>query len=292
MEQPKKNIKESKIASVPAPSPAFFTKEGLDKFSVLATTAIAIFTAFTAFNTNKLSGKVQSLKATQEEGTAVSALIKELSSDNISTVKYDYAFLSLERYLRNTDEDGNLKPQDKNMMVGFAQSLIYDRINNNMDTSVNVINRILIPKQFLEKNDSLVLQDIQLELSKKFKKAVTPFNASNLIATEPIFQTTDTEKSKSISLILSKIAYIQYADKSKRETAVETQQKLKGQSWVAPGVEKVTGNYDNTIRYFHDEDQYLANQANETLDVKYKLLRVYNFEAKVPKGQIEVWIGN
>ena len=276
----------------PVPTPGIFAKETLDKLSVLATTLIAVFTAFTAFNTNKLTGKVQSLKATQEEGTAVSNLIEKLSADNISTVKYDYAFLSLERYLRNTNEDGELKPQDKNMLVGFAQSLIYDRINNNQDTTANVINRILIPKRFLQKNDTLVLQEIQLELSKKFKKTIALYNdrADNLNATPPIYQTTDSIRSKSVSLILSKIAYIQYGDKSKKELALQAQQKLKNQSWIAPGIEKVDGDYKSTIRYFHDEDRFLANQANEALDGKFTLLRIFHFDKKVPKGQIEVWI--
>lgn len=264
------------------------SKETLDKLQIISTSLIAIFTAITAFYTTNLSSRLENFKAISQEGKTVSELVNTLS-DTRSTVKYDYAFLSLERYLRNIN-NGELKPQDKNMLVGFAQSLIYDRINT--DEGVNVTHRILIPKEFLAKNDTVVLWRIKQDLNEKYQKRVPPpdnFNP-NLYSVEPVAQTIDSNKSKTISLILNKVCYIQYASNDKKETALKFQKKLKDESWLAPGIEKIPGNYTNTIRYFHDEDLYLAIKVRELLGNEFTPTRIYNYEKKAPKGQIEVWV--
>lgn len=265
-------------------------KETLDKLQIISTSLIAVFTAITAFYTTNLSSKLENFKAVSQEGKTVSELVNTLSDTKL-TVKYDYAFLSLERYLRNIN-NGELKPQDKTMLVGFAQTLIYDRINNNDDAN-NVTQRILIPRDFLEKNDTIVLSRIKQDLNEKYQKRVPPpdqFNP-NLVSVEPVAQTIDTSKSKTISLILNKVCYIQYAGNAQKDTAAKMQQELKANSWLVPGIEKVGGNYSNTIRYFHDEDQYLAIRAKELLGGNYMAKRIYNYENKAPKGQIEIWIG-
>lgn len=271
-------------------------KDTLDRLGKIATILIAVFTAITAYFTNSLTTKINSIKAVQEEGTAVSSLIKDLTTETNSTIKYDYAFLALERYLRNTDPDGELKPQDKEMLIGFAQTLILERINNFKGDTTTVINRILIPQRFLEKNDTVAYEKTQLELLNRNSKIELPstvITASDSLAKyNPIAQSIDPNKDKSINLVIKKVCYIQYSNSAKKKDVEELQNKLKAKDWVAPGIENVKGTYKNTIRYFHAEDESVANAAKEVLGSGFKLLRVYNFEEKVPNNQIEVWINN
>ncbi len=271
-------------------------KDFLSTFNTIVIIVTSIIASYTAFRTNALSYKINNLKATTEEGKTVSKLIDKFSGESISPQTFDFSFLSLERYLRNTTEDGSLKPQDKEMLVGFAQSIIYERIFKNTSNSDDVINKILIPRRFLEQNDTLVLKEIQSKLIGNNNKVVVPDQVikatDSLFKFAPISQSIDSIKAKSISVILKRVAYIQYSNRDKKNNIVEIQAKFKSNDWVAPGIENVKGVYKNTIRYFHEEDKTYANQANNLLENKFILLRVYNFESKVPKGQIEIWINN
>lgn len=271
-------------------------KDLFDKLGTVSTILIAVFTAFTAYHTNNLTNKINSIKAVQEEGTAVSGLIKDLTTETKSTLKYDYAFLALERYLRNTDPDGVLKPQDKEMLVGFAQTLILERINNSNSDSINMINRILIPQRFLEKNDTTALKLTQLELLNRNNKIVLPTTritkSDSLFKYAPISQSVDPNKEKSIAMVVKKVCYIQYANASKKKEVEVIQSLFKANDWVAPGIENVKGDYKNTIRYFHDEDESVARKTNQLLGNGFYVLRVRNFENKVPNNQIEIWINN
>lgn len=270
------------------------TKDLWDKLGSIASTVTAVMTVIITIWTNNLSNKLDNFKATTEEGKTVSDLIKELSTDNKSTIKYDYAFLSLERYLRNIG-NGDLKPQDKAMLVGFATALINDRIYNNTDTTRSAINRITIPEKFLKDNDSLGFQKLGIDFTNQNKIAKLPEKIKpedSLSAFEPVSQPVKSIQARSINLIFKKIVYIQYSNLKNKDQALEIQQKFKLKEWVTPNIDNVPGVYKNTIRYFHNEDYSSAKEAQEVLGNKYKLLRVYNFESKVPKGQIEVWINN
>jgi len=273
-----------------------FSKDLLEQLGTFSTILIAVFTAFTAYHTNNLTGKLSTIKAIQDEGVSVSGLIRDLTTETNSTVKYDYAFLALERYLRNTNTDGKLKPQDKEMLVGFAQTLILERINYLGKDSNSSVNRILIPQRFLEKNDTIALKNTQHELVNRNNKIILPLNtikaSDSLFKYAPISQSIDPNKEKSIAMVVKKVCYIQYASASKREEIEELQNKIKENEWVVPGIEIVKGQYNNTIRYFHEEDQSLANSLNELLGYKFRILRVHNFEKKVPHNQIEVWVNN
>ena len=271
-------------------------KDFLNTFNTIVLILISIVTAFTAYRTSTLTDKINNIKAVTEEGQAVSELIDKFSKDSLPTITFDFSFLSLERYLRNTTDDGSLKPQDRAMLVGFAQSIIYDRVFKNTSNSDDIINKILVPKRFLEQNDTMILKEIQSKLISNNNKIIVPTQeikaTDSLYIFQPISQSIDTIQAKSISLILKKVAYIQYSNRNKKNEIIEIQKKLKLKNWIVPGLENVKGAYKNTIRYFHEEDKAMANQANELLDNKFYPQPVRNFESKVPKGQIEIWINN
>ncbi len=271
-------------------------KSYLTNFNTIVTVIISIITAYTAYRTSELTDKINNLKAVTEEGKTVCELIEKFSKDSIPVITSDFSFLSLERYLRNTTDDGSLKPQDRSMLAGFAQSIIYDRIFKNKSNSDEIISKILIPTRFLEQNDTLLLEEIKSKFTSNNNIVIVPTQVikatDSMFKFQPISQSIDTLKAKSISLILKKVAYIQYSNQNKKNDVLAIQTKFRSNDWIAPGIENVKGNYKNTIRYFHDEDKGLADKSNELLGNKYYSLRVYGFEQKVPKGQIEIWINN
>jgi hypothetical protein len=80
--------------------------------------------------------------------------------------------------------------------------------------------------------------------------------------------------------------FIQYCDSRNKSLMTTVQQTFMSNSWKAPGIELVNSGCDNTIRYFHDEDRVLADQANTLLNNKYVIKKV---SLRAPKGQIELW---
>lgn len=271
-----------------------------DKLSLIGTfissTVVVIFTSVTAWYGGQITRQLENYKAVQQEGIAVSSLIKELTKDTTSTIKYDYAFLSLERYLKNTNEGVTLKPQDKEMLVGFAQSLILDRYSSNKPISEKDQARILIPSQFLEKNDPATLQNIKYILESKSKSPNYPVDKiadeKTLQSNAPVSQTTNINKTNSIGLIIKKIAYIQYTNPKNVNYIKTLQNNLKSKQWIAPKLELVNGSYSNIIKYFHPEDLDLAEEAKQVLGNNFKIVSNLQYQDKVAKGQIEIWVNN
>lgn len=269
-------------------------KDFLTTFNTIVLILTSILTAFTAYRTSTLNDKINNLKAVSEEGKTISAQIEKLTTDTTSTLKYDYAFLTLERYLKNTSEDGKLKPQDKEMLIGFAQSLILDRINSKKAISDKDKNKLLIPKQFLQKNDTVALNKLGYLLEDKNKTSNYPTTAvtSPLASAPPVSQIVNLEKSKSISLVLNKVVYLQYSNGDKIDDVKLIQNNLKDKGWISPRSDLVKGTYSNVIKFFHSEDRDLAFEIKKTIGEQFRIVEVKNFEKKVPVGQLEVWINN
>jgi hypothetical protein len=269
-------------------------KDFLSTFNTIVIIITSLVAAFTAYKTNTLNDKINNLKAVSEEGKIISAQIEKLATDNTSTLKYDYAFLTLERYLKNTSEDGNLKPQDKEMLIGFAQSLILDRINSLQVISERDRNKLLIPKQFLQKNDSVALNKLGYLLEDKNKTSSYPTTAVNspIASAPPVSQIVNLEKSKSISLILKKVVYLQYSNQNNIDVVNTIQNNLKDNGWISPRSEPVKGSYSNVIKYFHPKDRELAYEIKKIIGEQFRIVEVKNFDKNVPFGQLEVWINN
>ena len=278
-------------------------KDFWDKLGTIGTfvssTLIVIFTTIVTIHTNKLSNQIEEFKVAMDENKMINDLVKNISFDTTSNVKYDFALLALERYLKNTNTDGTLKDQDKEMLVGFAQSLILDRNSFTKNISEKDQYRILIPKEFLEKYDTSRLQLIQNILASKNKKAIYPNdslegNNQELKNIGPVSQVSDTTLSNSIGIILKKMLYIQYSNPDKFKEVEQIRQIFKDNKWLTPGMECVKGTYDNIIKYFHIEDREIANEANSLMGGKYRVIAIHNpkYENLVPKGQIEIWISN
>lgn len=269
-------------------------KDFLSYLNTIVVIFTSIIASYTAYRTGVLNDKINNLKAVSEEGQTISAQIEKLTTDTTSTLKYDYAFLTLERYLKNTTEDGELKPQDKEMLIGFAQSLILDRINSKKAISDKDKNKLLIPKQFLQKNDSVALNKLGYLLEDKNKTVNYPSTAvtSPIASVPPVSQIVNLEKSKSISIVLNKVVYIQYSNKDKFQEVQLIQENLKEKGWISSRSDIVNGTYSNVIKFFHSEDRELAFEIRKIIGEHFRIVEVKNFEEKVPIGQLEVWVNN
>ena len=84
------------------------------------------------------------------------------------------------------------------------------------------------------------------------------------------------------------LIYIQYCNREQAPRMREIRTMFLDHSWNAPGIDLVEGGCDNTIRYFHDDDYELAQQANRLLEKKYVVRKV---ALRAPRGQVELWVG-
>lgn len=275
-------------------------KDIWDKLGVigtfLSTTLIAIFSTIVTYQTTVLTNKVETFEKKIEENKMIGELIQKLSSDTMkTTINSDFTLLTLERYLRNNTEEGELTIQDKEMLVGFAESLI---LNSDKNVAINTEEiSYKIPRDFLFKYDTIKWNKIVSLYGVEKTNSVYPKNiVSNLTITaqQPVSQVDDSLKSSLISSILKKIVYIQYSPAFEKKNAENLQQNFKNNQWAAPRIDKVKGNYNNIIKYFHTEDEGIAIEANKLLDNKYKIVPSVSakYQKLVPKGQIEVWASN
>lgn len=260
----------------------------------LSTTVIVVFTTIVTYNTSKLSNQVENFGKRIDENKMIGELVSSLSSDTISTFKSDFALLALERYLRNGNEDGILMPQDKEMLVGFAQSLI---INGSKKDSVNAEgSRYSIPRDFLYKYDVDKWNTIVGIYSKETKDKIPDKVVTNktVASLEPVSQVSDSLKSSLMTSILKKIAYIQYAGTEGKAKAETLQQSLKDGQWAVPKTEEIKGSYSNVIKYFHPEDRDYALEANRLMGDKFQIVPslLPKYQKVVPIGQIEIWISD
>lgn len=97
------------------------------------------------------------------------------------------------------------------------------------------------------------------------------------------------------------LIYIQFHGEGNRKLAEGLQVQLQKEGFYAPGVEQVDQSYPNGVRFFHVEDRKLAQKvvdiAESFLDEQGKSRKFQlkdfsrsEFAARVPRGQVEVWI--
>jgi hypothetical protein len=96
-----------------------------------------------------------------------------------------------------------------------------------------------------------------------------------------------------------KIVYIQFKNEVNRQFAQDLQNALAQQGFTAPGVERVAAEFPTSIRFFHAEDQVLAEQARQVTETFLRGrgyrpdVRIDNLSGskfRVPTGQVEAWI--
>jgi len=244
-----------------------------------------------------ITANLDRFKAGIDENNMINELVKDLSKDSTKmNLKYDFMMLSLERYLKRS-HNGELKEYDRDMLVGFAKSVIINRLSSNSKTYDLKTNDVLIPKEILQKYDSSNIKSFLLAIS-EVNMTPTKRDTSevrNIANVEPVRQLLNPQKSVLLNALIPKSIYIQYNNLSKKKEVDSIRIAFQKKGWNAPRVEYRKGVYKNSIRYFHPEDVLLVEEASNLIDTiqdhHFKKIFLSNYK-DVPKGQIELWINN
>lgn len=96
--------------------------------------------------------------------------------------------------------------------------------------------------------------------------------------------------------VVKSIVYIQYMD-TYRRTSDSILSLLKRNRYNAPGAENIKkGSFSSSIRYFNDSDKPAAERLASLINTnigRYRKnnIRIQKTNLSVPKGQLEVWLG-
>lgn len=96
------------------------------------------------------------------------------------------------------------------------------------------------------------------------------------------------------------IVYVQFRGSLKRELMNDLMKSFDDQGMPVPGVERVAGEYGNSVRYFHESDRESAEKVKRSaIDFfaakdcpisEIEFLDLSKSEFKVKEGQLELWI--
>lgn len=105
--------------------------------------------------------------------------------------------------------------------------------------------------------------------------------------------------SELIARVFPSIVYVQFRNEDERSTATALQQALLASGFNVPGVEHVDAQYRNWVRYFHPEDQALAERAARRSEaflaerghvVEFRVQDLSGSGYNPPRGQVELWM--
>lgn len=91
-----------------------------------------------------------------------------------------------------------------------------------------------------------------------------------------------------------RIVYIQYRSNKTKAEAIQIA--LQDEGIAAPGIEKINGIKENSIRYANSSDRSLAENLRNFLksktgiQIEENLIDLSISKYKVPSGQLEVWL--
>lgn len=119
----------------------------------------------------------------------------------------------------------------------------------------------------------------------------------------PAIVNKSTEQIDVVSQVISRtftgVVFVQFKNNKLKNTSERIKNGLLEQGLEVPPLEQVNANYSNSIRYFNPEDVDLAIRVKAVIEniveepkQKFEVLDFSKSGYKIPKGQIEIWIGN
>lgn len=231
-----------------------------------------------------------------EESKIIQSLIEDLTTKQEES-RNDVALLSLEKYLMSKQDEKNCTT-NKAYIIDVSETLLKQRVRDDSSFSLESS----IPYKIWNKYDSVSAAAFFADYYETKKGTSKIINNNSVITAmaldtiQPITQSKNATEASVISSFNKKICYIQYNNKENMAAVSNFQAALKLTNWIAPGIDYVGGNYNNTVKYFNEEDKVLAEKAAATakknFNAGFQLVPILNTKYKVPKGQIEVWINN
>lgn len=244
-----------------------------------------------------------------------SKLVKDLL-DDLSTrtsqqekVRQDISLLALDRFLVadkhfwNENRLWNHNEADQNLVANISAVLFDDIQHDSTQYSPKQRQEMLrVVKQVMQKNNpAIALKTLSQSYQAIQTKAIS--NPDTAAAPTPSAAPEVRALNGLQEAGSSPLVYIQYRNPAEEAVAGQIQAQCLAKNWKAPGIELISGkvNFDNSIRFYHQEDADLAAKVrqitqgqlraaypNRHLNVRLVNLSGRNFRA--PSGQVEVWI--
>lgn len=290
-------------------------KDWWDKTDVIGKIVSGVLLAVVALLLQQYTGQIQKNADEKAEKIKKGELLQSLVSDlsqPADRVRRDVALIALNRSVG--DEDSALVLE------------IVEHIFRNTPTESNG-EALKVAYRIIEQRNPILAQQLAAELNIKANdpatrnslisspdvsspnesatvaiseknKGISPVSESQIRAMlAPTEDAPASANARQISAVFPKIAYIQFQGNIARERAEELRNLLIKQGISAPGVERIEGKYQNSIRYFNKEDSILASETAKAVNKFFEQKGCKTeFEPKefskfkTPKGQIEVWI--
>jgi hypothetical protein len=229
-----------------------------------------------------------------EESKIIQSLIEDLTTKQAES-RNDVALLSLEKYLV-TKPDNKSFETDKAYITEVAETILKQRIYDDSSFSLESS----IPFKIVNKYDTAEANLIFTEYSEnkidtsKIINQNIPLTAAAVNNLQPLAQSKNATEANIISSFKKKLCYIQYNNTASADKVRKFQDTLKSKQWIAPGIQQVSGKYDNIVKYFNAEDKQLAERcaalAKASFNIDFKIVPIISSKNKVPIGQLEVWI--
>lgn len=276
------------MAETPAAKPGKSFWDILDIISKFTTGFLLVVIAFV------LDIGSKRIAQSNEESKIIQSLIEDLTTKQQES-RNDVALLSLEKYLIPKADKKSLET-NKSYIKEVAETILKQRIHDDSSFSLESS----IPFKILNKYDSAEANLIFTEYSEnkidtsKIINQSVPLTATAVNNLQPLAQSKNATEANVISSFKKKLCYIQYNNAAAAGKVKRFQDTLKSKQWVAPGIQFIEGNYNNTVKYFNTDDlplaQRCADLAKASFNTDFKILPAFSPKYKVPKGQIEVWV--
>ena len=225
-----------------------------------------------------------------KKGDLVKSLISDLTAKE-NPVRQDIALIALDYSVEEGNKDGG------NDMVANIAERVFSDIRPSDTTKVgNETGKIAF--QILTKRNPERALALQNEI---LTTAQNPTTRASLRSSPGLAkaEVKSSDEARLIARVAENIIYIQYKGTIPRDTVEALRKLLATEGYNAPGVEKVTYQFDNSIRYYHSQDKPLANKIaviatnylkTKNININFKLVDLSNRKYKAQTGQVELWI--
>lgn len=223
-----------------------------------------------------------------KKGDLVRSMISDLASEGNKNIKPELALIALDHSLGN---------QEQAMLVEIAEEIIKQGRYDDFSRSVafRIIEQRAPARAQKIKDDAEKLLQANSKVREDLRSSADP---TALVLPSPTPAPEENRK-QVIVKVLPNLVLIQFRNEGSRSTAEALRSALSAAGFFAPGVDRVEGNYSNSIRYFHKDDQALAGQVNEIVRnfLKSKNMALggepqylSSLRNNSQSGQIEIWL--
>lgn len=262
------------------------SKDIWDKIDILSKIVSGIVLVLIAivlkFGADKISSSLQT-------GQLVQSLIADLSSPDTTKIRQEIALVALDQVLWNQNPELVLKVCER-IVLNTDQ---YDQITGVLAFEILKSRAPIRADALFEeiKNDEVGVPITKPTTSYDDTAAVIQYT-TNIIVENP----------KLLNRVKKNKLYMHFANEKNREKIRELHREFIEVGFNAPGIQRVEGNYNVDIRFFHEEDSILTGSVAQIIKnflekegINIESVPIKNFSRTAYQnlatvGLIEVWI--